>query len=77
MSDDRPVEQMRYREAIRELREILEGIEQEEIDLDELSAQVERAADLIRTCRDRIERTELRVQRVIDDLQQTEPEAEG
>ena len=70
---------LRYGQAIGELRQILDGIEREEIDLDELSEKVERAAALIRSCRQRIERTEMRVQRVLDDLQQAEaaPSAEG
>ena len=62
-------EELRYGDAIDELREILEGIESEEIDLDALSVQVERAALLIRTCRDRIDRTEMRVRRVLEDLE--------
>ena len=70
-----PAESLRYSEAIAELRDILDGIEREEIDLDELSDKVERAAVLIRSCRDRIERTELRVQRVLDDLRQAEAAA--
>ena len=43
-----------YREAVRELESILESIESTEIDLDQLTAKVERAAELIRLCRDRI-----------------------
>ncbi|MEL6346497.1 MAG: exodeoxyribonuclease VII small subunit [Myxococcota bacterium] len=69
--------EMRYRDALHELREILEGIEREEVDLDELSEKVERAASLIRTCRERIERTELRVQRVLEDLQPAAPPDEN
>ncbi len=61
-------EELRYSDAIDELRQILQGIENEEIDLDELSAHVERAALLIRTCRDRIQHTEMRVRRVLEDL---------
>jgi len=68
------LESMRYREAIGELRQILDGIEREEVDLDVLSEQVERAAALIHTCRSRIERAEMRVQRVLNDLQ---PDPEG
>ncbi len=59
---------IRYRDALAELERILQGIEGESIDLDELSEQVERAAALIRLCRERIQRTELRVQRVLDEL---------
>lgn len=58
-----------YNEAIGELREILKGIEEEDVDLDELGAQVERAAVLIRMCRERIVKTEMSVRAVLDDLE--------
>lgn len=62
-------DELSYGDAIRELREILQGIENEDIDLDALSDQVERAALLIQTCRGRIERAEMRVRRVLDNLE--------
>ncbi len=67
MSEE-PDESLSYNTALTELREILRGIEDEEVDLDELSQKVERAALLIRACRDRIQRTEMSVQAVLDDL---------
>jgi len=63
-------EALRYGDAIEELREILQGIENEGVDLDELSVKVERAAFLIRTCRTRIQDTELKVQRVLEELEE-------
>lgn len=63
-------EALPYGEAIEELRTILQGIENEGVDLDELSAKVERAAFLIRTCRKRIQDTELKVQRVLEELEE-------
>lgn len=65
MSSNDPV---RYRDAIEELRAILAGIEGDDVDIDELSEKVERAAVLIKLCRDRIERTEMKVRRVLEDL---------
>jgi exodeoxyribonuclease VII small subunit len=62
-------EALRYSDAIEELRAILAAIENEGVDLDELSAKVERAAALIRTCRARIQDTELKVKRVLEDLE--------
>lgn len=62
-------EQLKYSDAISELRQILQGIENEEVGLDVLSQQVERAALLIRTCRDRIEQTDMRVRRVLEELE--------
>lgn len=57
-----------YGEALEELNEILAGIEDDEFDLDELGDQVDRAAELIRTCREKIDATELQIQSIIDEL---------
>ena len=57
-----------YRDAVAELKTILDRIEVEDVDIDELSEKVERAAELIRLCRGRIEQTEMKVRRVLDDL---------
>lgn len=58
-----------YGEAAAELETILERIEHGRADLDELSEQVGRAADLIRFCRDRIDGTEMKVRKVIEQLE--------
>ena len=63
------MEQPRFRDAMDELRTILGQIEREEVDLDELSGLVERAAWLIRLCRQRIVNTEMRVQEIIGELE--------
>ncbi len=69
-AEERAEEAPRYSEAIAELRAILEGIEDEGVDLDELSDKVERAAFLIRSCRGRIRETELKVRRVLEELEE-------
>ncbi|MFQ5655591.1 MAG: exodeoxyribonuclease VII small subunit [Planctomycetota bacterium] len=62
-------EKLTYREAAAEIDRILEGIEsEEELDIDELAGQVERAAELIRFCSDRLTRAEMRVKTVTGDL---------
>lgn len=60
--------QVPYRDAVAELKTILDRIEGDDVDIDELSTKVERAAELIRLCRGRIEQTEMKVRRVLDDL---------
>jgi exodeoxyribonuclease VII small subunit len=59
---------VRYRDATEELKAILARLEGDDVDIDELSEKVERAAELIRLCRDRIEHTGMKVRRVLDDL---------
>ncbi len=60
--------ELKYGQALQELNEILEGIEEDRFDLDELGEQVDRAAELIRLCRDKIDATELQIKSIIDDL---------
>ncbi len=61
-----------FGDAMNELETILEEIEGEAIDLDDLSGHVERAAELIKLCRGKIERTEAQVASIMDDLRPDE-----
>jgi exodeoxyribonuclease VII small subunit len=65
---------MAWSVALGELRELLRGIEEEDVDLDVLSARVARAAALIRACRARIQRTEMSVRAVLDELEREKEE---
>ena len=58
----------KYNKAIKRLEEIIEKIENEEIDVDKLSEKVKEAVELITTCKERIEKAEMEVRRVVDDL---------
>lgn len=67
-----PEEEPRYREALAELEQILDQIENDEVDLDDLGERVERAAALITLCRGKIERAELQVRKIIATLDEGE-----
>ena len=54
-----------YAEALAELEEILEGLEEEDVDVDTLAEQVQRAAELIELCRERIGAAKLRIEEVV------------
>lgn len=58
-----------YAEAVEELETILARIEGAEVDVDVLSANVERAAELLRLCRSRIHKAELRIRNVLEGLE--------
>jgi exodeoxyribonuclease VII small subunit len=64
MTDDAPA----YADAIVELEAIVAGLEHADIDVDVLAARVARAAELIKLCRDRIDRTRIEVDRIVADL---------
>lgn len=67
---------VKYSEAVDELEELLEQIDSEDVDLDDLAVKVERASELIRVCRDKIERTEMQVRTIIEDLEDDEGDDE-
>lgn len=71
-SDTDEASELKYAEALRELEEILEAIEDDRFDLDELGDRVGRAAELIRTCRERIDATELQIRSIIDELDEAD-----
>ena len=57
-----------YAAASGELERILQDIESGEIDLDVLTEQVERAAELLALCRRKLAATETKVKKVTADL---------
>lgn len=54
-----------YADALTELEEILGGLEEEDVDVDTLAEQVQRAAELIELCRERIGAAKLRIEEVV------------
>lgn len=65
---------IKYSEALDELNEILSGLESEGIDVDEVSAKLKRAVELITFCREKINKAEIEVRTIVKDF---EKEAEG
>ncbi len=65
-----------YAQAYDELQKILEAMDQGEVDVDELSEKVKRAAELIEFCQKRLRDTELQFKRVMQKLEETAKEDE-
>ncbi|MBF0532290.1 MAG: exodeoxyribonuclease VII small subunit [Candidatus Omnitrophica bacterium] len=59
---------VKYSVSLKKLEEIIAKIESEEIDVDELAKKVKEAVDLIKTCKEKIEKAELEVKSVVDGL---------
>ena len=57
-----------YAEALSELETILAELERTDVDVDVLAAQVQRAAELIGFCRDRIGNARLQIEQVVAEL---------
>jgi exodeoxyribonuclease VII small subunit len=63
-----------YADAMRELDDILEELERDDLDVDVLATKVQRASELIQLCRTRIARAQADVDRVVTDLESLTPE---
>ncbi len=60
--------EVKYSEAIDELNQILADLEAERIDVDQVSAKVKKAVELIKLCRGKIENTEMEVKKIVEDF---------
>ncbi len=68
---------LKYNEAMLELQNILDGLESEQIDVDEVSLKVKRAVELISFCREKIEKTELEVRKIVKEFDRDGERASG
>jgi exodeoxyribonuclease VII small subunit len=63
-------EKLTYQQAIEELEQIVNEIENEEIAVDELSEKVKRASKLIRLCKAKLTKTEEEVAKVLEEIKE-------
>ena len=61
---------VKYQKAMRQLEEIVAKIENEAIDVDELSSKVKEAVSLVKLCKDKIAKAEMEVKKVVDGLEE-------
>lgn len=57
-----------YKKALEEIEAIVQKIESEEIEVDELSAMVKKAADLIKQCKTKLKDTGSELEGIIEQL---------
>jgi len=60
-------EKINYDDAVGEIEEILEKIEEGDLGVDELAEKVNRVTKLIKICRDRLLATEEQINKILDD----------
>lgn len=56
---------MKYEEALHRLEEIVEKMENDELDIDTLSAQLKEAQQLIKLCKDRLTKTDEEIKELL------------
>jgi exodeoxyribonuclease VII small subunit len=60
--------ELSYNEALSEIEEILEQMENEEMDVDDLSEKVKRVSQLILKCRKKLTQTEEDVEKILKEI---------
>lgn len=60
--------EIEYTKAIEELENIVSSIENEEVNVDELSVKVKRAAELIKACKAKLHNTEEEVNSILKEI---------
>lgn len=58
-----------YNEAMAEIEEILEKIENDELDVDELAEKVKRVSTLLKTCKDKLTKTNEQVELILKEME--------
>jgi len=59
-----------YSEAMAEIEDILEKIENEELDVDELAEKVKRVSVLLKTCKDKLTKTNEQVEQILKEMEE-------
>ena len=59
-------QELTYTEATAEIERILARLRSEELDVDDLAAQVARASELIAQCKEKLLKTEAEVNRILE-----------
>ena len=62
-------EKMNYKKAVEELELILSSIDNESVDVDELSEKVKRASLLLKLCGDKLKLTEKEVEKILEGIE--------
>lgn len=59
-----------YNEAITEIEEILDKIENEELDVDDLAEKVKRVSMLLKICKDKLHKTNDQVEQILKEMEE-------
>ena len=56
---------MKYEEAMRQLQEIVRKMENDELDIDQMTEQLKRAQELIKLCHDKLMKTDEEIRNLL------------
>ncbi len=63
-------EKLTYEAALKQLNAIVQQLERKEIKIDDLSTTVEKAKELVDFCREKLDKTEEDIKKIIDDQEE-------
>ena len=58
-------EELKYEQAYQELQTIVRRMENDELDIDQMSEQLKRAQQLIRLCKDKLTKTDEEIKKIL------------
>ena len=59
--------EMKYEEALRQLEDIVERMENDELDIDQLSDQLKKAKKLVKLCKDKLTKTDAEIRKLLSE----------
>ena len=77
MSIPDKTDKVKFGEALQELESLLARIEADEVDVDDLAGELRKASRLIKLCKEKIEKAEMEVKNISEQLKAEDGEKEG
>ena len=59
--------EIKYEEALRQLEDIVEKMENDELDIDQLSDQLKKAKKLVKLCKDKLTKTDAEIRKLLSE----------
>lgn len=59
--------EFKYEEAVAQLEEIVDKMENDELDIDQLSDQLKRAKELVKLCKDKLTKTDEEIKKLLSE----------
>lgn len=59
--------EVKYEEAVAQLEEIVDKMENDELDIDQLSDQLKRAKELVKLCKDKLTKTDEEIKKLLSE----------
>lgn len=62
-----PKKEIKYEEAVAQLEKIVDKMENDELDIDQLSDQLKRAKELVKLCKDKLTKTDKEIKKLLSE----------